>query len=78
MDDIKTYVSNVDEVISLLKGKAARLEGELQAAVARAEKAEKALNLIAQMSDPGDHWVAVCKMKSIAVDALTPKQSTDE
>jgi hypothetical protein len=42
-----------------------------ETAIARAERAEKALNLIAQMSDPGDHWVAVCKMKSIAVDALT-------
>lgn len=49
-----------------------------QAAEVRAERAEKALNLIAQMSDPGDYWVAICKMKSIAVEALTPKQGSDE
>lgn len=49
-----------------------------QEAEERAERAEKALNLIAQFSDPGDHWIAICKMKSIAVDALTPKTGSDE
>jgi hypothetical protein len=49
-----------------------------ETALARAERAERALNLIAQMSDPGDHWVAVCKMKSIATDALTTKTGEDE
>lgn len=37
----------------------------------KVERLEKALKLIEQMSDPGDHWIAVCRMKSIASDALT-------
>lgn len=71
-------MSNVDEVIALLKKKVTWLEDDKQAAEARADRYEKALNVIAQMSDPGDYWVAICKMKSIAADALTTKTSTDE
>lgn len=48
-----------------------------QEAEQRAERYEKALKQIEQMSDPGDYWLAVCRMKSIASDALTPKTSTD-
>lgn len=51
---------------------------KLQAAEAKAERYEKALKIIEQMSDPGDYWKAIYDMKSIAGNALTPKTSTDE
>lgn len=44
----------------------------------RADRYEKALQLIEQMSDPGDYYKAICDMKAIASDALKTKTSTDE
>jgi hypothetical protein len=76
--ELKDYMSNVDEVIALLKKKVERLEGEKEEATARADRYERALKLIEQMSDPGDYWKAICDMKSIATKALTPKTSSDE
>lgn len=57
---------------------AAKYAALYETAIARAERAEKALNLIAQMSDPGDYWKAICDMKAIASNALTPKTGSDE
>lgn len=51
---------------------------ELNTAEEKADRYEKALKLIEQMSDPGDYWIAVTRMKSIASDALTPKSGEDE
>lgn len=48
------------------------------AAEAKIERYEKALKLIEQMSDPGDYYKAICDMKSIATEALSPKTSSDE
>lgn len=47
-------------------------------AIERAERYEKALQQIEQMSDPGDHWKAICDMKAIASEALKPKTSSDD
>lgn len=49
-----------------------------QRAERKAERYEKALTLIEQMSDPGDYYKAICDMKAIASEALTPKQPTDD
>lgn len=57
---------------------ASRYAALWQAAEEKAARYEKALKLIAQMSDPGDYWKAICQMKSIAVDALTQKTGEDE
>lgn len=43
----------------------------------KSDRYEKALKLIEQMSDPGDYWKAICDMKAIANEALTPKTSAD-
>lgn len=41
-----------------------------ETALARAERAEKALRLIEQMSDGGDYYLDMCRMKSIATNTL--------
>jgi DNA repair exonuclease SbcCD ATPase subunit len=43
----------------------------------RCDKMEAALKQIEQMSDPGDYWTAVCRMKSIASDALSWKEGKE-
>lgn len=48
------------------------------AAEAKADRYEKALRLIEQMSDPGDYYKAICEMKAIATEALKPKTDNDE
>lgn len=48
-----------------------------QEAEQRAARYEKALQLIEQMSDPGDYWKAICDMKAIASEALTLKTSSN-
>lgn len=45
---------------------------------AKVERYEKALKQIEQMSDPGDYWKAICDIKAIASNALTPKTGSDE
>lgn len=71
--------TEVDEDLqSVYRYAAGKYAEKWQAAEQRADRYEKALNLISQMSDPGDYWVAICKMKSIAADALTPKTVSDE
>lgn len=47
-----------------------KIKADYTALRARADKMEQALKQIEQMSDPGDHWLAVVRMKSIASDAL--------
>lgn len=51
---------------------------KLQEAQQLVERYEKALKQIEQMSDPGDYWKAICDMKAIASEALTPKTGSDE
>lgn len=54
------------------------LDDKLEAATSRAERYEKALCLIEQMSDPGDYYKAICDMKAIATEALASKPTTNE
>lgn len=51
---------------------------KFQSAQQLAERYEKALKQIEQMSDPGDYWKAIIDMKAIATEALTPKTGSDE
>lgn len=53
-------------------------EDKWQEAQQLVERYEKVLKEIEQMSDPGDYYKAICDMKSIASEALTPKTGSDE
>lgn len=65
-------MSNVDEVIALLKKKVTWLEDDKQAAEQRAERYEKALKEI-RKEVPNQSWFA-----KVIDKALTTKTSTDE